>query len=152
MSRSKNMQSIDVECSSCDGTGLYSGMAERDGLAVVCHRCDGSGKQTLKFIPFTGRRTATGVRRVIEVNPGMMLSPDIIGNAGLPYEEWDRGPGFPPGSEVREFCCPAEWYQSADYARKPRWDECAGPGRTFARCEHYDKRGACWKRFDRESK
>ena len=34
----------DVECTSCSGTGLYQGMAERDGTAVICYQCDGFRK------------------------------------------------------------------------------------------------------------
>ena len=35
---------FDCECESCKGTGLYVGMAEREGSAVVCHTCKGTGK------------------------------------------------------------------------------------------------------------
>jgi len=34
----------ECECSACKGTGLYVGMAEREGAAVVCSRCKGTGK------------------------------------------------------------------------------------------------------------
>ncbi|GAH55007.1 unnamed protein product, partial [marine sediment metagenome] len=35
----------DCECNDCKGTGLYTGMAEGDGFAVVCHACNGTGKR-----------------------------------------------------------------------------------------------------------
>lgn len=36
-------------CTSCRGTGVYKGVAERDGLAVVCYSCNGKGYYTLKL-------------------------------------------------------------------------------------------------------
>jgi len=35
---------MDIECPSCNGTGLYCGMGEKEGVAVVCCKCQGSGK------------------------------------------------------------------------------------------------------------
>lgn len=35
-------RTIIIECQACKGTGLYKGMAERDGAAVVCSHCHGT--------------------------------------------------------------------------------------------------------------
>jgi len=47
---------VDMECRSCEGTGLYSGMAEPKGVAVLCHTCQGSGCEKLSYKPFTKRK------------------------------------------------------------------------------------------------
>lgn len=41
---SEHIIKIECECNACKGTGLYVGMAERDGAAVVCYTCKGTGK------------------------------------------------------------------------------------------------------------
>ena len=63
---------VDVECSACRGTGLYVGMCENDGAAVVCVKCNGTGKVHMSLTPFTGRRKRDGVTRVFETNPGFI--------------------------------------------------------------------------------
>lgn len=40
------MKEIQIECPACHGTGLYQGMCEQDGCAVVCTKCDGKGYTT----------------------------------------------------------------------------------------------------------
>ncbi len=40
---------LDIECQSCNGTGVYRGMGERDGASVVCFTCDGTGCFKYKF-------------------------------------------------------------------------------------------------------
>ena len=40
---------FDEKCKSCKGTGIYVGMAERDGAGIVCHTCKGTGCHHVKF-------------------------------------------------------------------------------------------------------
>ncbi len=54
---------IEVECESCDGTGLYRGMCEPPG-AVVCMGCDGTGCQKLVFKSFYGLKKRRDVKTV----------------------------------------------------------------------------------------
>ena len=146
---------FDEECPSCGGTGLYDGMAERGGAAVVCHTCKGTGCHRFKheYKPFIRRKKRAGVERVYEVNPGIIIG---IGNGhaltdfgGMPYFEWEAGLKFPAGSENRNFTCPAWWYQSANYKLKPDWDECnAALGCSFSRCPCFKNKRACWARWD----
>ena len=49
------MKSIKIECKACNGTGLYVGMAERDGVAVQCHNCNGNGWVIYEYNEFTER-------------------------------------------------------------------------------------------------
>jgi len=55
---------IDVVCDSCDGTGLYTGMCERPGTAVVCVRCNGTGCAKISYTPFTQRKGRRGITEV----------------------------------------------------------------------------------------
>jgi hypothetical protein len=146
--------SVKAKCGSCGGTGLYVGLGERDGSAVVCHTCKGTGCQTLTLTwdDFTGRVDRPEVRRVVQANPGICVGTGnghaLADFGGMPADAWRRGEPFPAGSEMRRFTCPAWWYQSADYKKKPDWKEC-GYG-AFSACDHFKNKAACWERFDRE--
>lgn len=152
------MKKIQIECAcqSCKATGLYVGMAERDGAAVVCHTCKGTGKDvhTFEYEDFTGRRHRKGVQQVYEVNPGICIGvgkerqyqlPDF---GGMPYGEWVEGKPFTVGMENRAFTCPAWWYQSADYKKKPEWKECEFG--SFSSCSSFTQKSKCWERWDKE--
>ena len=147
---------VDAACSDCAQTGLYKGMGEGQGIAVVCSRCKGTGKAHLKlqWEDFTGRKERQDVSRVLLTNPGIGAgrgngySEEDFG--GISYSDWLAGKKFGKGTEMRRFVCPAWWYQSADYSRKPDWKEC-GWG-AFSSCEHFHQKDKCWQRFDAEKK
>ena len=145
----------EAACGSCKATGLYIGMAEREGAAVVCHSCKGTGHiiAVLEWEDFEGRKSRHGIKRVFQTNPGIVLGgPNLSQFGGIPYAEWKEGASFGErGTENRNFTCPAWWYQSADYKRKPEWDECIGIG-SFSSCPSFKNKAACWARFDREKR
>ena len=144
----------EAACAACQATGLFVGMAERSGAAVVCYKCKGTGMVRLRFEwdDFTGRKPRDGVLRVYRCNPGIVIGEgggyrlDDFG--GLPTDAWRRGEPFGPGTEDRAHTCPAWFYQSADYARKPQWAECEGG--LFSSCRKFPDKAACWRRFDAE--
>lgn len=149
-----------AECDSCNATGLYVGMGERDGAAVVCHYCKGSGSRdvTIKYRDFDGRKDRKGVTRVFQVNPGIGIGEDqskrltLASFGGMPYSDWKDGAKFERGDEMRKFTCPAWFYQCADSKLKPEWDECnAALGRSFSQCPNFANKDACWRQFDREN-
>lgn len=91
-----------VQCNSCNGTGLYVGVYERDGAAVVCYKCEGTGRTYIEnnYDRFAGRRTRKNVKRVFEHAGGHVISADDVevnGKAipfskyGVSYEEWLDG-------------------------------------------------------------
>ena len=141
------------KCQSCKGTGLYKGMAERDGYAVVCHRCKGTGKVYFshEYEEFTNRQPSVNIHTVLKTNPGIMVGGADFKFGGMSYDEWAGGKPFPDGSEMREFTCPAWWYQSADYDKKPEWRGCLVCG-SFSSCRHFVKKRKCWERWDKENK
>lgn len=146
---------FDEKCKSCKGTGLYVGMAERDGAAIVCHTCKGSGRNHVlfKYEDFEGRQPAERITRVFEWNGGMIIG---IGDnlklsdfGGMDFNDWDSGKPFPSGSEDRKHICPAWWYQSVDYKRKPGWSECSWGG-IFSGCKRFENKDSCWHKWDEE--
>lgn len=151
----------DAECTACKATGLYVGMGEHDGAAIVCSHCNGTGKvhKVIKYRDFEKRKKKRNVKRVYKTNPGIgigeghsekygKLKLETFG--GMPYKDWFAGKPFPAKSEMRKFTCPAWWYQSADYDKKPEWKRCRGPWSAFRDCEHFKNKEECWARFDRE--
>jgi hypothetical protein len=145
------------KCKSCNGTGLYVGMAERDGFAVVCSTCEGTGKhfQKIEYDDFEKRASRSNVVHVLEVNPGIGVGTGnghkLTDFGGMPYKDWLKNGKFPPKSEMRKYVCPAWWYQSANYKLKPDWKECCGCG-SFSDCDHFSHKQKCWERFDKEYK
>lgn len=145
---------FDSECQSCDATGLYVGMGERSGAAVVCVYCKGTGKRhhRVEYDDFVDRRPRNNVKRVFQCNPGIAIGENdtirLADFGGLDHTVWAAGEPFTDGTEMRRFTCPAWWYQTADYAQKPNWDECEW-GR-FSECQHFPDKAQCWARWDRE--
>lgn len=139
----------DYQCAACQGTGLYVGFAEQAGYAVVCSSCKGTGKvhRVIEYDDYEGRQPREGVHTVLACNPGIVVGGDLD-FGGQSFAAWEAGKSFPPGSEMRDFTCPAWWYQTCNYARRPHWDECEW-GR-FSDCTHFTNKSVCWRRFDRE--
>ena len=146
---------FDQQCGVCGGTGVYVGYAERDGAAVVCQECKGTGRHHYRheYDDFEGRVRRAGVEHVVRVDPGVGIDRGRNGErqfsdfGGMDYESWFAGNPFPAKSEMRRFTCPAWWYQSADYKKKPNWDECGG---VFPGCKYFEAKGTCWARWDAE--
>lgn len=147
----------DTVCETCDGSGLYCGMAEKRGAAVVCSYCNGTGKVDIEisYRKFKEKKILDGIERVYETNPGIGIGSteryQLSDFGGMPYDEWFNGGSFPKRSEMRNFSCPAWWYQCANYELKPDWDECVGCG-SFSGCENFITKWKCWDRFDKEQK
>ena len=151
---------LDQECSHCSGTGLYAGMGENKGAAVVCHDCNGTGKFHFvhSYNEFEYRKEKKGIKRVYECNPGIGIGEGITEEGkvltledfgGMPHEDWIQDFPFPAKSEMRKYTCPAWWYQCADYDKKPHWKECICCG-SFSDCKHFKDKKQCWERFDKE--
>jgi len=58
------METVDIECRSCEGSGLYSGMCEPKGVAVICYTCKGSGCEKFLYKPFIKRKPRTDITTV----------------------------------------------------------------------------------------
>ena len=150
---------FDQECDKCNGTGLYVGMAEHDGAAVVCYHCGGTGKYHFvhDYKEFIERKENNSVKRVYQANPGIVIGErrgvcKLEDFGGLAIEDWKIGILFTAGTEDRNHICPCWFYQSADRKKKPEWEECRESlGATFSHCPRFAKKEKCWERFDTEA-
>lgn len=89
---------IKVECRECGGTGLYRGFAEREGTAVVCLRCNGTGCRKIMFevgeiiyTPYLGRKKRQDVHFVYE-SQGTLVFAGVGAKRGteMTYSEFER--------------------------------------------------------------
>ena len=137
------------ECDSCKGSGLYVGLGERDGLAVLCSRCMGQGytENIVEYNAFAGRKNRDGITHVIYVNPGIVLTPELVDEA-VPVQEWQQNGNTALHKAGRSFFCPASWAQRTGLIKSPNWPECVRPGIKFTSCPHYETRAKCWESFD----
>ena len=81
-------QTVKAECSSCRGTGLYSGFCEAEGCAVICLTCDGTGCETISFTPFTIRHRRRDIK-IVQKSRGSFIGTGVGGYGGkVDYNEW----------------------------------------------------------------
>lgn len=85
------MESVKAECQSCGGTGLYVGLAERSGAAVVCLTCGGTGCVTITYTPFERRRQKRGIKRVFRSGGRLVVTGVGPQGEGITYEEFQQG-------------------------------------------------------------
>lgn len=153
----KKVFEADIKCKACKGTGLYVGFAEKDGAAVVCHDCDGTGKYHFRYEyeEFTRKVPANNVKWVFQTNPGIGVGEGegfkFSDFGGMSYEDWKSGKKFTDDMAMKNYTCPAWWYQSVDYDRKPHWKECICSG-SFSNCKLFKDKYICWARFKKEGK
>jgi len=67
-------QVINAECGDCRATGLYSGVCEPKGTAVICVRCGGTGCEALSYTPFTVRRRRGGIQTISRSRGAFILT------------------------------------------------------------------------------
>jgi hypothetical protein len=145
-------------CKSCKGTGIYVGFAERTGFGVECNCCDGSGCNEFihQYEDFKKRKERKDIMQVLKNNPGMCVGVSEIDNltfdsfGGMRYSDWLKSNKFPPKSEMREFTCPAWWYQSVNYDLKPDFPGCNSFNGSFNSCRNFHNKSECWKLWDKE--
>ena len=155
-----------VQCKSCSGSGVYVGMCERDGAAVVCHVCEGTGKCNYKFEyqEFTGRKKREDVTRVYKQGYGFVIAPAKISfsrnggidmeKEGVSYDDFLRGE-MP--QHIKKLACPMLADQSACNKIKGFADECDRLhgscllGTLISQCNNQINRLGCWQRFESET-
>jgi hypothetical protein len=137
-------------CVSCGGTGIYVGMAERDGVGIVCNKCSGTGGYRFvhEYEHFKNRKVRSDVNRVLPCNPGIIVGSNLD-FGGKSYIEWLENGYFERGSEMREFTCPAWWFQSANHYKMPNWEQCIVSGQ-FSQCKHFMTKKSCWEKYDED--
>jgi hypothetical protein len=148
------------ECDSCNGTGLYCGMAERKGSAVVCSTCKGTGKVEFKgtFKKFKTRKRRSGIKRVFETAGGYGICGEDVTTTegvtihfsrfGASYDDWLNGEKPAP---IEELHCPyqhtGQELQSDDVNNlyKTRCDKGLSLGGMITNCKCRKDMAKCWR-------
>ena len=154
------MNKIEIECPTCEGTGLYAGMCEQDGCAVICDNCNGKGYTTYEYNDFTGKKVKEGVIRVFEKTCGYVHSGKNcvcddgrvlhFENYGCSYEEWLNGKEPRP---MEELVCPYQYYNNG-IGNEP-FERCRenAPGIGFiSDCKLFAQKDKCWEEYNKKCK
>jgi len=150
---------ITIECKSCSGTGLYQGMGERDGAAVVCSNCNGTGHVEFSYNDFTGKKVLEGVTRVYQKGFGYCIgTKDIITDKGdlirfskfgCTYEEWLNGK---TPRHIEDLQCPY-LCDNRGMGNEPcsRCQEGLPGFGTITSCTFYSDKAKCWKEYNKKN-
>uniref|UniRef100_A0A6M3LT73 Uncharacterized protein n=1 Tax=viral metagenome TaxID=1070528 RepID=A0A6M3LT73_9ZZZZ len=153
----------EVECSACDGTGLYQGMAEHNGAAVVCYKCNGTGKCSVKltYQKFRGRKIREGIERVYDASHGYFISAEDATNdegTTFPFSQWGCDYGdWLNGAEpipMRGLICPYlhtnQKLQSEDVngLYETRCSKNTHCGQLISNCPLWPEKEKCWEIFE----
>ncbi len=84
-------QTVDVQCESCDSTGVYHGFAEPKGVGVVCICCNGTGCVKLAYTPFVARKRCKNIHTVQRSKGTFIVTGVGPVGKGITYEEFLNG-------------------------------------------------------------
>lgn len=159
----KSKIALKIVCDACGGEGLFVGACERDGCAVVCHHCKGTGCYDYKFEyePFNKRKEAGNIQRVFQSSCGYVHSANDkttvegavikFSDAGCSYKDWLKGVKPKP---VKDLYCPYQWtsqsLQTEDVngLYKNRCRGAVGLGSWISECKFHKDKETCWKIFE----
>lgn len=152
-----------IECPSCKGAGVFAGMGEGQGAAVVCSQCEGSGayKYEFHYHEFTGKKIRDDIERVYLKGCGYKIGTGVIdfGEAGaidmdkegVSYKEFLAG-AMP--DHIKALGCPMMADQGACHKIGGFVDECmklnGGWIGMIPRCANQCNKADCWRRFNEE--
>ena len=149
---------LQIVCQSCSGTGLYIGLAEQDGAAVICFICKGTGCQEyeFKYEDFVSRKKRNDVVRVHKTSGGYCLSgKDVEVNGvliefskgGVSYEEWLAGKQPTP---MKKLYCPLQWTNQQWFS--PLYCKDKYFGGLISECPYRKEHGLtkCWEEYRKE--
>ena len=153
------MQTIIIQCKSCGGTGLYQGMGETDGAAVVCHTCKGTGKTEFTYKEFTGKKVKEGVERVYKGSFGYCIGTKDIttdkgqlirfSKFGCTYQEWLNGktPRY-----IEDLQCPYIC-ENRGMGNEPcsRCKEGCQSFGSISNCTFYSDKAKCWEEYNEKN-
>lgn len=80
---------VNAACSSCGATGLYSGMCEGPGRAVICLDCGGTGCQEIEYKPYEGRKRKRGIQTIQQSRGRFIAGPIGGGGREMTYAEFE---------------------------------------------------------------
>jgi hypothetical protein len=148
------MNTIKVECPSCKGTGLYSGMGERDGAAVICHNCNGNGFINYEYNEFTGKKVKENVKRVFQSGYGYCISSEDIttkegkqlnfSKYGCTYQEWLNGE---KPKHIEDLYCPYIAYNKGMGNEPCKRCKEGSQGGLISNCIYFEDKSKCWEEY-----
>lgn len=151
---------LKIQCKSCEGTGIYTGMGEKDGAGVICHTCDGSGCQdySFKYKDFKGRVKCENIKRVYLRGYGYCITPKLLTfDSGITIDMTKEGVSYSEFLEgklpkhIKNLVCPMSADQGACHNIKGFTDRCNllnGSWLSYIpSCKCKDKL-RCWKVFE----
>ncbi len=157
------MEKIDIviECSSCNGTGIYCGIGESKGTGVICSKCKGTGCYNFKLERklFTKKAIREGIERFYLSGSGYKIVLGIVGFKGIgetnmnkegaSYSDFTNGK-FP--TYIKQLGCPMLADQGACHNIKGFVDHCNDNGLDWGmninNCRNKSNKSECWKRFE----
>ena len=150
-----------IECPSCSGTGLYSGMGESDNVAIICPACKGSGQfhYMYEYNEFEGRKEKEGIDRVYLKGYGYKIRTGVINFSGIGEIDMDKEgvsyQEFLEGKQpkhIKTLACPMLADQSACHKIKDFTNKCdelnGGWLSGIKKCDYRDNKAKCWERFE----
>ena len=150
-----------IECPSCKGTGLYSGMGEKKNVAIICHNCEGSGKHLYKYSynEFTARKKKEGVKRVYLSGYGYCIADGILNFTGIGEIDMDKEgvsydefAGGKMPTHIKQLACPMLADQGGCHDINGFTDRCndlgRGWGSDITKCKNRDNKKECWELFE----
>lgn len=78
------------ECTACSGTGLYSGMCEGPGRAVICLDCSGTACVEIHYKEYRGRKRKPGIKTIQQSRGRFIAGPIGGGGDEMTYDEFKR--------------------------------------------------------------
>ena len=84
------METITQECTSCHGTGLYSGFCEGKGEAVICCDCSGKGWNFYTYNEFSGRKKKKGIKSISYSKGNFILTGVGAVGESMTYAEFEE--------------------------------------------------------------
>jgi len=153
---------MEIECPACKGTGLYQGIGEGKGTAVVCRNCKGTGAYSYSYSynEFTGRKHKDGIERVYLSGTSYQSGLGVINfskgvgeidmnKEGVSYSQFLSG-DMP--HHVKKLGCPMSLDQGACHNKKGFTNECNrlndGWVGYIPDCKNQINKLQCWNRFE----
>ena len=151
----------DVECNKCHGTGLYQGLAERDGAFVVCHSCNGKGCIEFKeiFHKLFTRKKQSKCKRVYSRGCSVVITDKDVTSRdnifmpfskyGCSYKDWLEGVKPIP---LKFIDCPyledrSLQTKDKNSLYKIRCKDNVGFG-SINECKLFHEKEKCWKIYE----
>ena len=86
----EKMRQVYAKCHHCHGTGLYAGGCEPERVAAICWTCGGTGRMTIRYLPFKRRLIDRLVETVTVSRPMTIGDRTLYPGCSLTYREFQK--------------------------------------------------------------